>query len=199
MNRLTVRVALALSLLGGLPGGGAAARTPAPMPQQRAAEGAGMNARAIQDARPALDLLITARLLADLLEHGQIVLDAGASQELDGALRPLAAARTLRPTEAAALGRAVRRALTPSQTLALERARAALESRAQALMARARFAAPDGPPNLILIRYGLMVPGGQATVKRLLETQHNPFGPSGDNAALLARLLALLEDQTAAP
>lgn len=152
-----------------------------------------MNARAVQDVRPTLDLLITVRLLAELLDRHQIVLDDRASRELSVLVRPLTTARTLRPTEAEALDSAIRLALSPSQLLALTQARAGLEARAQAFMARARFATPDGPLNLILIRYGLMVPGGQATVNLLLETQLNPFGQAGGNADLLVQLLSLLD------
>jgi hypothetical protein len=191
MNCLTARVALALSLLVSLPGlGDAGARPPVP---QRAAEGVSVNARVMQDARPVLDLLITAHLLANLLEQGEIVVDAHASRELADVLRPLSDVRSLRPTEATALDSAIRVALAPSQLLVLAQARAALESRAQAFMARARFATPDGPLNLTLVRYGLMVPGGQATVNLLLGTQLNPFSQAGGHATLLARLLALLE------
>lgn len=194
MNRLTVRLALAFSLLGGVPVvGNAWARTAAPVPQPRAAGGGSMNARAVQDARPTLDLLITVRLLAELLDQRQLMLDAGASSALDSLLRPLSTARALSPSQAAALNSAVQLTLTPSQTLVLRQARAALETRAQALMARARFAAPDGPLNLTLIRYGLMVPGGQATVQRLLGKQVNPFTQAGGQAALLDHLLALLK------
>lgn len=195
MNRLTVRLALAFSLLGGVPVvGDAWARTAAPVPQPRAAGGgSSMNARAVQDARPTLDLLITVRLLAELLDQRQLVLDAGASSSLDSLLRPLSTAKALPPSQAAALNSAVQLTLTPSQTLVLRQARAALESRAQALMARARFAAPDGPLNLTLIRYGLMVPGGQATVQLLLGKQVNPFTQAGGQAALLDHLLALLK------
>ncbi|GGO37436.1 hypothetical protein [Deinococcus humi] len=152
-----------------------------------------MNARVVQDVRPTLDVMITVRLLAELLDRHQIVLDATASRELSDLLRPLITAKALRPTEAAALDSAVRLALAPSQLLALTQARAALEARAQAFMARARFAAPDGPLNRTLIRYGLMVPGGQATVNLLLGTQLNPFTQAGGNADLLVQLLSLLD------
>ena len=152
-----------------------------------------MNARAIQDVRPTLDLLITVQLLAGLLDQQQIVLDARASQKLSDLLRPLTSAKALRPTEAEALDRAIRLELSPSQLLALTQARAALEARAQAFMARARFATPDGPVNLTLIRYGLMVPGSQATVDLLLGTQLNPFTQAGGNADLLVHLLSLLD------
>ncbi len=152
-----------------------------------------MNARAIQDIQPTLELLITVRLLAESLDQRQIVLDARASQELGDLLRPLSTTSVLRPNEADVLNRAIRTVLTPSQERGLTQARAALEARAQAFMARARFAAPDGPLNFTLIRYGLMVPGGQATVTLLLGTPLNPFSQAGGQADLLVRVLALLE------
>ena len=128
-----------------------------------------------------------------LPHNPQIALDARASRELSDLLRPLTSAKALRPTEAEALDRAIRLELSPSQLLALTQARAALEARAQAFMARARFATPDGPVNLTLIRYGLMVPGSQATVDLLLGTQLNPFTQAGGNADLLVHLLSLLD------
>lgn len=151
-----------------------------------------MTARAIQDARPTLDLLVTVRLLTDLLERRQITLDAAASRDLYGLLRPLSTAGALRPAEAGDVDAAVQATLTPSQALALAQARAALEARVRAFMARARFATPDGPLNLTLIRYGLMVPGGQTTVQSLLGTTLNPYAGAGVNAEVLERLLALL-------
>ena len=152
-----------------------------------------MTARVMQDARPTLDLLVTVRLLTDLLERRQIMLDADAHRDLSGLLRPLTTAGALRPADASAVDAAVRAALTPSQALALAQSRAALETRAQAFMARARFATPDGPLNLTLIRYGLMVPGGQATVAGLLGTTRNPYAEGGVNAEMLKRLLTLLQ------
>lgn len=201
MTRLSARVILALTLLGGLPAGSeaaannAAAKTPAgPSAPQRVPGGAPMTARATQDARPTLDLLVTVRLLTDLLERRQITLDAPASRELSGLLRPLSGAVALRPAEALAVDAAVLAALAPSQAQALAQARAALEARTQAFMARARFATPDGPLNLTLIRYGLMVPGGQTTVNSLLGTTRNPYAQAGVNATVLERLLTLLRE-----
>ncbi|MDV6374512.1 hypothetical protein [Deinococcus arenicola] len=190
MNRPTVCLWLALMLLGS-----AVAVPPVrvPQPAPRMGQGGATNVRAIQDARPTLDLLVTVRLLSDLLTRQEITPDGQARRELDLLLRPLLTAPALRPTDAAALDTALRAALTPSQALTLARARTAAQARAQAFMDRARFAALDGPINLTLIRYGLMVPGGQDTVKLALEPNFNPYAQAGDNAEVLGGLLALLK------
>ncbi|CAM4154508.1 hypothetical protein [Deinococcus marmoris] len=193
MTRLTMRVTLALLLLGGASAVSQAAdRALQPLPP-RVAGGASMNVGAIQDALPTLDLLITVQLLGGLLERQGITLDAGATQELRVLLLPLLSREELRPADARRLQASVYAVLSPSQELTLKQARAALEARVRAFMTRARFATPDGPLNLTLTRYGLMVPGGQATVKAVVGANGNPYVQAGVNAELLTRLLKLLE------
>lgn len=193
MTRLTLPVTLALLLLGGASAVSQAAdRAPQPLPP-RVTGGASMNVGAIQDALPTLDLLISVQLLGGLLERQGITLDAGATQELRVLLLPLLSREELRPADARRLQASVDAVLSPSQELTLKQARAALEARARAFMTRARFATPDGPLNLTLIRYGLMVPGGQATVKAVVGANVNPYVQAGVNAGLLTRLLKLLE------
>ncbi|QFP77581.1 hypothetical protein [Deinococcus sp. AJ005] len=193
MTRLILRATLALLLLGGVGAAGpSVARMPLPAPQ-RVPEGFSVNPKAIQDVLPTLDLLITVQLLPGLLEREEITLDAVASQDLRALLRPLLTRKALPPADARRLETSLHAILSPSQELALKQARAALEARTQAFMTRARFATPDGPLNLTLTRYGLMVPGGQATVKAVLGANVSPYAQAGVNAELLARLLDLLE------
>lgn len=156
------------------------------------AQGARVNVKAIQDALPTLDLLIDVQLLSDLLTRREITLDGPASREGRALLLPLSTQRELRPADARRLEAALHAVLSPSEEQTLKQARAAAEARAQAFMARARFAATDGPLNLTLIRYGLMVPGGQDTVKLVVGQNCNPYAQAGMNADVLARLLALL-------
>ncbi|MBB5235347.1 hypothetical protein [Deinococcus budaensis] len=144
-------------------------------------------------ARPTLDLLVTLRLLADLLERGTFAPATGARAELREMLGDLAARPTLGPLAAGRALEGVRAALTVSQRGMLDRARTSLEERADLLLARARFAAPDGPPNHALNRYGFMVPGGLALARRVAAAPDlNPYAEAGVNAQLLRRLLAKL-------
>lgn len=144
----------------------------------------------LAQARPTLDLLVTLRLLADLLARGDSALDAATRAEVSAALADLPARKTLGPLEAGRTLEQVRAALTPSERQALDRARDALEGRANLLLARARLASPDGPPNLTLHRYGFMVPGGLALVRRVTATPTlNPYAEAGPNAEVLRRVL----------
>jgi len=148
----------------------------------------------LEQARPTLDLLVTLRLLADLLERGTLSPDAGARAELRETLADLATRPTLGPLAAERTLEQVRAALTSSQRGALDRTRTTLEERVNLLLARARFAAPDGPPNHALNRYGFMVPGGLALARRVAATPGlNPYAEAGANAQVLRRLLGELE------
>jgi hypothetical protein len=151
-----------------------------------------MRATAIQDAQPTLELMITLSLLAGLTGQPEFVLDARTRLALSDLLRPLTDMPVLHPGEARSLNAALQAALTPAQAQTLAQAHAALEARAQAFMARARFATPDGPLNLTVARYSLMVPGGPDTVRGVTDRSlPNPYR-TGVNAELLRRLLATL-------
>ncbi|WP_188904649.1 hypothetical protein [Deinococcus aerophilus] len=151
-----------------------------------------MRATAIQDAQPTLELLITVRLLAGLTGQPEFRREARTRLALSDLLRPLTDMSALYPSEARTLNAALQAALTPAQAQMLTRARAALEAQVRSFMARARFATPDGPLNLTVARYGLMVPGGPDIVRGVTDCSlPNPYH-TGVNAALLERLLTAL-------
>ncbi|BDP41133.1 hypothetical protein DAETH_11020 [Deinococcus aetherius] len=147
----------------------------------------------MQQARPTLDLLVTVRLLAGLLERGTLAPGAQARAELAAALGELSTRPTLGPLAADRTLDRVRGALTGTQRGTLDAARADLERRADLNLSRARFAAPDGPVNVALLRYGFMLPGGFALARQVAaDPELNPYARGGASAATLERLLALL-------
>ncbi|WP_216323438.1 hypothetical protein [Deinococcus aestuarii] len=152
------------------------------------------SARVMEQARPTLDLLVTVRLLDGLLERGALAPGAEARAELRGALAELPTRATLGPLAADRTLARVRGALTGTQRDTLDAARADLERRANLNLSRARLAAPGGPPNVALLRYGFMLPGGFALARQVAANPElNPFARAGTSADALERVLALLE------
>lgn len=149
-------------------------------------------ARMVQ-ARPTLDLLVTVRLLAGLLERGTLAPGVQARAELRDALGELPTRATLGPLAADRTQARLRAALTETQRGALDAARADLERRADLLLSRARFATPDGPANVALNRYGFMLPGGLGLARRVAANPElNPYAEGGVSAVTLERTLTLL-------
>ncbi|WP_345464854.1 hypothetical protein [Deinococcus carri] len=173
---------------------GAAAATPPrmmPLPPHSAA--AADPSPDLARVQPVLELLVTVRLLADLTAGDDFLLDAPARSALSAILREQVTRPTLGPQDAQRTLDRLRGVLTAAQRERLDQARAELERRAALLLARSRFAAPDGPVNLTLYRYGFMLPGGAALVRRVAASPGlNPYREAGVSAATLQRLLGQL-------
>ncbi|GAA5532106.1 hypothetical protein [Deinococcus aluminii] len=194
MSRLAVTLPLLVCACWSL--AGAAPPRPSdlpPLPRGGTPVGVNPNVGAVQSAVPTLELLLTVRLLTELTTRGTLTFGPDAAEVLRAELRTLATAPTLGPLTAEQVQTRLLAALTGPQRALLTRARADLDRRAELLAARARFAAPDGPVNPTLTRYGFQVPGGLGVVLRL--TQHpedNPYLDSAPNRAALQRLLTTL-------
>lgn len=134
-----------------------------------------------QDARAVLDLMVTVRVLAELAD----TLPAAERRTAAAVLAPLRAAPTLGPVQARDLQGALLGALTPAAQVRVAARRAALERQAQALLTRARLARPLHPADGLLRVYGLLVPGGQALVRRLYDDpQPNPYREDANRRVL---------------
>lgn len=174
--------------------GAAAATSPrmTPLPPHSAAAAADPSPE-LARVQPVLELLVTVRLLAELTAGDDFLLDAPARSALSAILRAQVTRPTLGPQDAQRTLERLRGVLTAAQRETLDQARAGLERRAALLLARSRFAAPDGPVNLTLYRYGFMLPGGAALVRRVAASPGlNPYREAGVSAATLQRLLGQL-------
>ncbi|MEF2276679.1 hypothetical protein V3W47_00075 [Deinococcus sp. YIM 134068] len=147
----------------------------------------------LRQARPTLDLLVTVRLLAGLLERGTLAPGAQARAELRAALEGLPDQPTLGPLAAERTLERVRGALTDTERGTLDAARADLERRANLNLSRVRLAMQDGPASVPLARYGFMLPGGLALARAVAaDPERNPYAEGGPSAEALRRVLALL-------
>ncbi|EYB68783.1 hypothetical protein DEIPH_ctg017orf0141 [Deinococcus phoenicis] len=181
-------------LLAGLSLGMAGATSPRMTPPPSHSAPAADPSPELARVRPVLDLLVTVRLLADLTARDGLGLDAPARSALTVILREQGTRPTLGPLAAQRTLERLRAVLTGEQQDTLDQARAELERRASLLLARSRFASPDGPVNLNVYRYGFMLPGGAALVRRVAASPElNPYREAGGaSAATLQRLLERL-------
>ncbi|ADV66278.1 hypothetical protein [Deinococcus maricopensis] len=141
--------------------------------------------RGVAAPRPApLAPMVDALLTVHLLDRAAFALTAEQVLTVRGVLSSLSRPN-LTAAQAGQLTRRLLGALTPEQLATLQADRAALYQRTQAFMARARVA-EDGPQDLTVVRYGLMVPGGRAAAQVALQGR-TPFGLP-EPAALLKRL-----------
>jgi len=147
----------------------------------------------VRAAVPTFELLITVDLLRGLIERRAITPDVPARAFLRTELQALGARPVLGASAAQQITDRLLAALTAEDRQQVAVARAAADRRAQQLASRARFAAPDGPASPLLIRYSLIVPGGQRVAGQLAQRPgFNPFAGGEPNAAVLQRLLGVL-------
>lgn len=152
-----------------------------------------LNANPLQAHLPTLELLITVRLLQETQTGGRLQLDSGTRQTLLTLLQPLTTSPGWSAARATQLRQSILEVLNPAQLGVLERQRSALERAAQTMLSRSKLATPEGPANLVVNRYGWLVPGGVAAVRAVMAApQVNPYTLSSQNAAVLAQLLKAL-------
>lgn len=149
----------------------------------------------LQSVSAPLELLVMVRLLREEVNRSTLRFSPGAAQAISDLLRPLTREATLGSTKAASIQQALLEQLSQPQANLLQQRRAALERSVQNLMARARFAAPDGPVNRNRIRYHFMIPDGPSVVKALEgQPNVNPYRASPLNAQVLTQLLDFLQN-----